>query len=73
MKLTSIWTMRGYSLRERFHNTGDWTVRFIAQHLPKRIRYWVFIQVGMRAMPREEIVHRARFVDLVERAEGGPR
>lgn len=65
MKFTTIWTMPGMSLGEKFRRTRDWAAMIIASSLPLRIRYWVTIQeVGhaarnspnVPATPLEEIL-----------------
>ena len=73
MKLLTIWTIPAMSLSERMRRTVDTAAFTAARLLPKRVRYWEFIQVGSRAMRPEDIVPEAKFVDLLERAEGGPR
>lgn len=46
MKLTTIWTMRAMSLRERLARTKEWAAMTVAAHLPSQVRYWVVIQVA---------------------------
>lgn len=73
MKLATIWTIPAMTLAERLRRTGDSLAFTVAAHLPKRVRYWTFIQVGGQAMKPGETVSEARFMDLLERAEGSPR
>lgn len=73
MKLTTIWTIPAMSLRERFRRTSEWAALTTAGLLPKKVRYWAFIIVGNQAMPEDEPVTEARFMDLLNRAEGGPK
>ena len=73
MKLTTIWTLPAMSLGERLMRTGDLAMQEIARRLPKRIRYWVFIQVGVQATKPHEVVTEMLYVDVLQRAEGGPR
>lgn len=73
MRLKTIWTIPAMTLAERFHRTGEWAAQKTAKALPARVRYWAFVQVGAKAMPDDAIVPEARFMDLLERAEGGPR
>lgn len=72
MKLTTIWTLRGMRLRERFNRTGEWALRGIAHRLPRRLAYWSFIDSGVRAIG-DDVVPDARYVDLLQRLDGGPR
>lgn len=69
----TIWTMPAATVGERLRRTGDRFAQIAAARLPKRVRYWTFIQVGAKAMPDDAIVPEAYFVDLLARAEGGPR
>lgn len=73
MKLTTIWTIPAMSLAERLRRSGDWAAMTAAAKLPKRVRYWAFIQVGSKAIAPDEVVPEVSFVDVLERAEGGPR
>lgn len=72
LKFTTIWTMPTLSLSERLSRTADWAARTAAAHLPARIRYWTFIQVGSEAMAPDAIVPDAKFMDLLKNAKGGP-
>lgn len=72
MKLRTIWTIPAMNLRERLRRTADWADFKAASLLPKRVRYWVFIQVGGKAIG-DDIVPEARYMDLLERIEGRPR
>lgn len=73
MRLTTIWTLRGMKLRDRFKETGNTLALSMAHRMPKRVKYWAFVLVGTKAMDDNEIVGDARFMDLMERAEGAPR
>lgn len=73
MKLTTIWTLPTLSFRERLLRTEDWANRKTATLIPARVRYWVFIQVGSKAMDKNAIVPDALFMDLLKNAEGAPR
>lgn len=73
MRLRTIWTIPAMTLRDRLRETQDWAAFEVAEHLPKRVRYWVFIQVGGKALHDDELVGDVKFVDLLDRAEGGPR
>jgi hypothetical protein len=69
MKLTTIWTLRGMSLRERLNRTGELAVQTLAHHLPRKLAYWSFIDSGVRAIgPREEVPD-VRYIDLLKRLE----
>lgn len=61
------------SWQERVARTVDLVAQNAANLLPKRVRFWVFIQVGAEAMGDHEVVPEVRFMDLLVRAEGGPR
>lgn len=71
MKLSTIWTLRGLPLRERFARTGEWAMRAVAHRLPRRLAYWSFIDTGSRHMRRDEVVPDVRYMDLLERASKG--
>ena len=73
MRLTTIWSMPSMSLRERLTRTYDWAMQVWARHLPQRVRFWAYIQVGTAAMGPNDIVPEARFTDLLERVPGGPK
>ena len=73
MKFTTIWTMPATPFAERLRRTGDWITQKIAAALPKRIRYWVFIQMGCGTMHPDEVVPDVTYVELLGRVEGGPR
>lgn len=73
MKFTTIWTTPAMTLAERFHLTGDWLAQTAAARLPKRVRYWAFIQAGASAIPDDAIVPDQLFVDVLKNVDGGPR
>ena len=73
MKLTTIWTLRGMSLKNRLRETGNRLALGTAARLPKRVKYWAFVLVGTKAMDDNDIVGDVRYVDLLERAEGAPK
>ena len=67
MKFTTIWTLRGMSLRERLNRTAEWGWSTAAHHLPRKLAYWSFIDSGARLMRDDEVVPDARYMDLLER------
>lgn len=71
MKLTTIWTLRGMTLRERLNRTAEATIRGIAHRLPRRLAYWSFIDTGVRHMRSDEVVPDVRYTDLLQRAGQG--
>lgn len=71
MKLSTIWTLRGMSLRERLNRTGEWTIQAAAHRLPRRLAYWSFIDTGVRHMRSDEVVPEVRYTDLLQRAGKG--
>ena len=73
LKLTTIWTIPACSLGERLRRTVDLAAMNAASTLPKRVRYWTFIQVGSKAMGPNDIVPDVKFMDLLKNAEGGPK
>ncbi|MBP3044875.1 hypothetical protein KKR91_01205 [Arthrobacter jiangjiafuii] len=73
MKLSTIWSTPAMALTERLNRTAEWAAQVAAARIPKRVRYWVFIQVGSKAMLPNEVVPEVRFMDLLKRAEGGPK
>lgn len=72
MKFTSIWTIRGMTFAERIRRTRDCINLWIAHRLPKRIKYWAYIQAGSSAMFSDEVVGEQSFVELLKRMEGRP-
>lgn len=68
MKFTTIWTLRGMTLRERINRTNDAAIRWAAHRLPRRLAYWSFIDTGVRHIEGSEIVPEVRYTDLLERA-----
>lgn len=71
MRLTTIWTMPAMSLTERLRRTIDLAAITTAARLPQRVRYWTFIQVGVKAMLDDEVVGSQHFFDLLERTPTG--
>jgi hypothetical protein len=69
MKLSTIWTLRAMSLRERFRRTGEWALMSLAHRLPRRLAYWSFIDSGVRYMGSDEVVPEVRYTDLLQRFE----
>ena len=70
MKLTTIWPLRHMTLRERLRRTADLLDMTIAAHLPRRVAYWAYIQQGSKAMPPNQVVPDARFMDLLANMKG---
>lgn len=73
MKLSTIWTLRAMSLAERIRRTLDLLDMKIASKLPKRVKYWAFIQSGSSAMLPDEVVGSQNYMDLLKRLDGEPR
>ncbi len=73
MRIKTAWTLPGLGLRERLNRTGEALVRGLAHRLPRRLAYWSFIDTGVRAMRAKDVVPEVRYMDLLQRAEGGPR
>lgn len=67
MRLTTIWTLRGMSLRERVNRTGECAMRAVAHRLPRRLAYWSFIDSGVRYMNPSEVVPEVPFMDVLSR------
>jgi hypothetical protein len=72
MRLTTIWTMPNMTLAERIRRTVDLAAQTAAVRLPKRVRYWAFIQQGAAGIPPNAIVPEVRFMDVLARIPGGP-
>ena len=51
MRLTTIWTMRAMTMRERWHRTGEWAAMKIAWALPRRVLYWAAVRAACVAEP----------------------
>jgi hypothetical protein len=73
MKLSTIWTLRGMAFRERLNRTSEAGILWLAAHLPRRLAYWSFIVTANRAMKSTDVVPEVRFMDMLQRADGGPR
>jgi hypothetical protein len=74
MRLHTIWTLRDMSLRtrleltkERATNTDEWFWRPLARRVPARLRYWVLIDIGARAILSDEVVPNVRFTEVLNR------
>lgn len=72
MRLTTIWTIPAMTFREWIARTADWTDMTIAARLPKRIKYWVFVLVGGKAIGND-VVPEAKYLELLDRIPGSPR
>lgn len=70
MKLTTILTS-GYPLSEKLNRMGEWAMRGIAHHLPRRLAYWSLIDSGVRHIRGDEVVPDVTFLDVLERAGKG--
>ena len=68
MRLSTIWTMPGMALRERFHRTSEAGWLWLAHRLPRRLAYWSFIDSGVRTLGND-VVQEARYMDLLKRME----
>jgi len=68
MKLTTIWTLRGMSLRERLNRTGELVLIKIAHHLPRRLAYRSYIDTGVRHIRDDEVVPEVTYMDILQRA-----
>lgn len=68
MRLTTIWTLRGMTLRERLNRTGEAFIRAVAHRLPQRLAYWVLIDQGVRHIADHEVVTDVPFMDVLGRA-----
>ncbi|WP_407316664.1 hypothetical protein UQW22_09960 [Isoptericola halotolerans] len=73
MRLATIWTIPAMTFGERIRRTVDLTAQAAAARLPKRVRYWAFVQVGGAAITADAVVTEQSFMDVLARAEGGPR
>lgn len=43
MKIIDIWSMKGFSIKERILRTRDSIAMSVAKRVPLRIRYWITI------------------------------
>lgn len=68
MRLTTIWTLPGLPMRERFSRTGEALLIHLAHRLPRRLAYWSFIDTGVRHIRPDEVVPDVTFTALLERA-----
>lgn len=69
MRITTIWTIPGMSLRARLHETREAFWRWLAHRLPRRLAYWSFIDSGVRRIRSDEVVPDVRYTDLIGRQE----
>jgi len=75
VRLKTIWTLPGLPLRERLHRTSEWSMRKLAQRMPRRLAYWVLIDAGANHM-ENDVVPEVTFMTVLkrfERAGGAPR
>lgn len=63
MRLTTIWTLPGMDLTERFRRTRDLAAMRVAWRLPRRVRYWVF---ATARIPSDVVVPNATLTDAME-------
>ena len=68
MKLATIWTIPNMSIGERLSRTADLAAMKAAHHLPNRVKYWAFIDVGLAAIPSDAVVTDQLFVDVLKGA-----
>jgi hypothetical protein len=69
MKLSTIWTLRGMSLRERCKRTSElWWFYTAPRFLPQRLRYGVLIVEGVRHIANDEVVPEVPFMAILERS-----
>lgn len=68
MRLKTIWTLPGMTLRERMSRTQEWGWAKAAHHLPRRLAYWSFIDSGVRHMGND-VVPEIRYTELLTRME----
>lgn len=50
MRLSTIWTIPSMSTMERLSRTKEWALIETAARLPKRLKYWVVINVAANAV-----------------------
>lgn len=73
MRLKTIWTIPAMTLRERIRRTSDLLNMKIAGRLPKRVKYWAYIQAGSSAMSSDAVVTDQNFMELLKTMPGEPR
>lgn len=67
MRLSTIWTLRPMSLRERLSRTGEWAVASIAHRLPRRLAYWSYIDSTARYVADDEVVPEVPAMTILQR------
>ena len=74
MRLTTIWTLRGMPIRERFARTGEWLIQSAAHRLPRRLAYWSYIDSTARHSMRHPnaIVPDIAALDVIAHFPGAP-
>lgn len=73
MRLSTIWTMPGMTMRERLDRTGEWYAMKIAAALPQNVRYWAFIQITADAIPDNAVVPAVTLGELLSNARKATR
>lgn len=69
MRLSTIWTLRGMSLRERLNRTAELALIKIAHRMPRRLAYRVYIDVGVRNIRSDEVIPEVTYMDILQRAD----
>ena len=72
MKMSTIWTLRGMTLRERLRRTREAFWHSLAHRLPRPLAYWSFIDTGVRHIRNDEVVPDVRYTEILQRAEYQP-
>lgn len=69
MKLSSIWTLKGFPLKERLIRTRNWIDQQVAHMLPPSVRYWVFIQMAAKATMNSKNVPATPIFEVLDNLE----
>lgn len=73
MRLRTIWTLPGASLREKTDRTGEWLYGKIANKIPQRVKYWVVIQELAKATRTSENVPATPLEEILNHLEKGKK
>jgi hypothetical protein len=65
--LRSVWTNPTLERRERLERTRELGWVFVASHLPKKLAYWSYMNMGVQHIHGGEIVPDVSYVTVLQR------
>jgi len=72
VRITTIWTIPGMDLAERVRRTRDALNMALAARIPKRVKYWAFVQSYSSTLGPGDVVGEHSVTDAMKRLEGAP-